>query len=144
MNRPGNFCEYNFLDLFYQEMLAKGRPHNLIRLSVDPKMVKDIYDNLTISLTENYLQEMADICLANSWVEHSYMGGGQYDGLQLTLAGLGIARSKRKQAEQLNNRNSFKKASDYIEEHKGLFILLGSIIALAGLLIKNGSSGDGK
>ena len=141
MDRVEKFCEYDFLDLFYQEMLIKGRPHNLIRLSVNPQMAEGVYDNLTISLTENYLQKMADICLANSWVEHSGIGSGQYGGLQLTMAGLGVAKSKRKQTELLNNRSFIKKASDYIEEHKGLFILLSFISALVGLLIKYGSSG---
>lgn len=145
MSKPNKFDEYDFLDLFYQEMLEAGQARNLIRLSVNARMVEDIYDKSTISVTERNLKKMADICLANSWIEHTTMGVGQYGNLQLTTTGFGVAKSKRKQADLLNSRSVFKKISDYIEEHKGLFILLGFIIALAGLLIKYyGSNGNGQ
>ena len=145
MRKPKNFDEYDFTDLFYQEMLAAGQAHNLIRLSVNARMVEDIYEKTTISVTEFDLQKLADICLANSWVEPTALGNGQYGNLQLTTAGLGVAKSKRKQTELQNNRSVFKKTSDYIEEHKGLFILLGFLIALAGLLIKYyGGNGNGQ
>lgn len=145
MGKLNNFDEYDFIDLFYQEMLATGHAHNLIRLSVNARMVEDIYDKSNISVTENNLKKMADISLANSWVKHTTMGTGQYGNLQLTSTGFGVAKSKRKQIELLANRSIIKKASDYIEEHKGLFILLGFMVALAGLLIKYyGSNGNGQ
>jgi hypothetical protein len=145
MSKPKKFDEYDFLNLFYRKMVRVGQAHNLIRLSVNARMVEDVYEESVISVTENHLQEMSDICLANSWVEHTTMGTGQYGNLQLTTTGLGVAKSKRKQIELLNNRSFFKKISDYIiEEHKGLFILLGFLSALAGLLIKYyGSNGNG-
>ncbi len=144
MGKSKKFDEYDFLDLFYQEMLKVGQARNLVRLSVNARMVEDIYDKSAISVTEGELQRMADICLANSWIKHTTMGVGQYGNLQLTTTGFGVAKSKQKQAELLNNRSILKKTSDYIEEHKGLFILLGFIIALSGLLIKYyGSNGNG-
>jgi len=145
MSKPKKFDEYDFLDHFYQEMLRVGQARNLIRLSVNARMVEEIYKKSAISVTENELQKMADICLANSWVEHTAMGVGQYGNLQLTTTGFGVAKSKQKKTELLNNRSVFKKVSDYIEDHKGLFILLGFMIAIAGLLIKYyGSNGNGQ
>lgn len=144
MGKSKKFDEYDFLDLFYQEMLEVGQARNLVRLSVNARMVEDIYDKSAISVTEGELQRAADICLANSWVKHTTMGVGQYGNLQLTTTGFGVAKSKQKQAELLNNRSIMKKASDYIEEHKGLFILLSFVIAIAGLLIKYyGGNGNG-
>jgi hypothetical protein len=78
MGKSIKFGEYDFLDLFYQKMLAEGKSENLIRLSVNPKMTEDINNNLNISLTENSLQKVADICLAHSWVKHTTIGSGQY------------------------------------------------------------------
>ena len=145
MGKSEKFDEYHFLDLFYQEMLNAGQARNLIRLSVNARMVEGIYDKSAISVTERELQRTADICLANSWIKHTTMGVGQYSNLQLSTTGFGVAKSKQKQADLLNSRSILKKASDYIEEHKGLFILLGFVIALAGLLIKYyGSSGNGQ
>lgn len=139
------FDEYDFLDLFYQEMLSAGRARNLIRLSVNARMVEDIYEKSAISVTEDHLKKMSDICLANSWVEHTTIGTGQYGNLQLTTIGFGVVKSKQKQKELLSNRSYFKKASDYIEDHKGLFILLGLLIGMAGLLIRYyASNGNGQ
>lgn len=145
MGKLKQFDEYDFLGLFYQEMLKKGQASHLVRLSVNARMVEGIYDNSGISVTESDLQRMADICLANGWLKHTTMGVGQYGNLQLTTTGLGVVKSKQKQAEQLNNRRIVKKASDYIEEHKGLFILLSFVIGLAGLVIKfYGGNGNGQ
>lgn len=103
MGKTKRFDEFDFLDLFYQEMLEQGQASNLVRLSVGARMVEGIYDKSGISLPEDDLQRMADICLANSWVKHTSLGAGQYGNLQLTTTGFGVAKSKRKQAEQLNN-----------------------------------------
>jgi len=143
MGKSKKFDQFDFLELFYQEMLAKGQPENLIRLSVNPKMAEDINENLNISLTENSLQKMADICLANSWVTKTTLGGSQYINLQLTTVGLGVVISKRKQTELLNKKSLIKKASDFIVEHRGLLILLGSIIAVASFLINHYGSKSG-
>ncbi|MEB3310900.1 MAG: hypothetical protein VKJ02_11760 [Snowella sp.] len=134
MGKSKEFNEYDFLDLFYQEMLERGQPINLIVLSIDARMVCSINEKFKISVTQNSLQKIADICLANSWIKYISLGG-QYRNLQLTTTGFGVVKSKRKQVEQLSNRSIFKKASDYIEDHKGLFILFGFIIGLAGLFI---------
>ena len=144
MGTSNKFDEYDFLNLFYQEMLEAGQSRNLVRLSVNARMVEEIYDKSSLLVTEDKLQRAADICLANSWIKHTTMGVGQYGNLQLTTNGFGVAKSKQKQVELQNNRSILKKTSDYIEEHKGLLILLGFIVALAGLLIKyHGSNSNG-
>jgi|GEM_PF-662970 len=135
MDKTNKFDEYDFLDLFYQEMLVQGQAHNLIRLSANARMVEDIYEKTRISITENELQQVADICLANSWVNHATMGSGKYGNLQLTTIGIGVAKSKKKQSEILSKKSILKKSSDYIEEHKGLFIFLGFVVAVVGLII---------
>lgn len=144
MAKKKTFDEYDFLDLFYQEMLGQGQAHDLIRLSANARMVEEIYKKTSISITENELQQFADICLANSWVKHTTIGTGKYGNLQLTTTGFGVAKSKRKQAEALNNKSHLRKTSDYIEEHKGLFIFLGFLVAVVGLIISYyGKNGNG-
>lgn len=143
MGKPIKFDEYDFLDLFYQDMLKKGHSHNLIRLSVNARFVEQVYESSGQSLTEDQLKKIADICLANGWVEHATMGG-LHNNLRLTTTGFGVVKSKRMRAEQMSNRGIMGKASDFVVDHKGLFILFGFVIALASLLIKlYGSSGNG-
>ncbi len=131
-----NFNEYNFLDLFYQKMLNEGLTYNLVQLSVNSIIVKDINDKLSVSITNNDLKKMTDICLANGWLKNTSMCVDKYCNLQLTEIGFGVVKSKQKQAELLSNRNILKKIADYIEEIKGLFIPIGVVIALATLFIK--------
>ena len=123
MGKPDKFNEYDFLFLFYQQMLALGQSHNLIRLSVNARMVEEIYEKSKIPVNENELQDVADICLANRWIERTTMGGDQYCNFLLTTAGFGVVKSKLKQTELLANRTFFKKASDSIVEHKGIIDL---------------------
>lgn len=130
-----NINEYDFLGLFYKEMLSKGHAQNLIRLPIDARLVEKIYDNSQNSVTENELQNLADICLANGWVNHAAIGA-KYGNLQLTTSGFSVFKSKQRQLELLNNRSLLKKASDYIEEHKGLFVLLGFVVTVVGIAIK--------
>jgi hypothetical protein len=135
LKKSDKFDEFDFLDIFFQKMLREGKTYNLIHLSVNASMVEHVYDETKISVTENDLQRVANFCIANNWVKQTTVTS-QYGGLQLTTTGVGIVKSKQKQKELLKNRSIMKKTSDYIEDHKGLFILLGFILALATLLLK--------
>ena len=136
MRKSKKFDEYDFLNLFYVEMVRLGQAYNLVKLSVTPRMIEDIYETSTVDVTEDELKKLADICLANSWLKHTALSSGQYGNLQLTTTGLGVVKSKQRQVELKSSHSNLKKASDYIEEHKGLFIFLGFVIALTGLLLK--------
>ncbi len=135
MENSNKFDEFDFLNLFYQEMLSKGKTYNFIRLSINSNMVDDVCDEFSVSVTEERLNKLADICLANNWIEHKFLGSGQYGNLQLTMTGFGVVKSKQKQREVLNSRNFIKKISDIIVDHKGLFVLFGFFIALVGLFL---------
>ena len=133
--KPDKFTEFHLLDFYYQTMLDEGSTRNMVRYSIDHRLVETIYENTNISLSEVELQKMADICLANNWLEHTSMAG-KYGNLSLSTTGLGVATSKRRQKEVETSKGLLKKVSGYIEEHKGLFILLGFVTALIGLVLK--------
>ena len=82
------------------------------------------------------LQKAADKCFAHEWLEHAELGCGKYGGLRITPKGVGAARSKRKSEELKASRGRLKKVSDYIEDHKGLFVVLGFLLALATFALK--------
>ena len=133
--KSNKFTEFDLLDFYYQTMLDNGSTRNLIRYSIDHRLVEKIYEKRSISLSESELQKIADICLANNWLEYTSIAG-KYGNLCLSTTGLGIATSKRRQKEVEASKGLLKKFSGFIEEHKGLFILLGFVIALIGLIIK--------
>lgn len=129
MGKSERFDEYYFLDLFYQEMLKEGKTCNLIWLSVNARMVKDIYEKSNIRVTEKYLRKMANICFAHGWLKHAACGD-KYRNLQLTTTGFGVVKS---QCEQ-NNRSIFKKFSDWAKNH-GADFFLATLVALATLVV---------
>ncbi len=57
--------------------------------------------------------------------------GAKYNHLRLTTTGFGAAKSRQRRAEMLQQRSPTKKVSDYVVEHRGLFMVLGFLLALA-------------
>lgn len=127
--------EFDLLEMFVDEMESRGENRNLVRLDVDEALADRFKQKSGKSITVESLQKLADKCLANEWLEHRVMGG-KYHQLGLSTAGVGVVRSRQRKREILSNRSAMKKASDYIEEHKGLFVLLGVAVALAGVLAR--------
>ncbi len=137
MAKKREVTEFDILDLYVSEMESQGANRNLVRLSVDDSMVTALREKIGGEVTLEKLQRLADKCLANEWLEHRVMAGKYGHGqLGLTTTGLGVVRSRQRKEEALANRTLLKKASDYIEDHKGLFVALGAAVAVAGLLIK--------
>lgn len=132
--------EFDLLAMFYEKMVEQGYSRNLVRLSLDSTMQKEISKKFRKDFPISEIEKAIDICLANEWLEHSSIGAGKYGMLQITTAGLGVVKSKMRQEERLRDRTKVKKLSDYIESHKGLFLFLGFLVALGGLLVSLGAS----
>lgn len=131
----GKFDEFEFLDLFYEAMIEEKQALDLVRLTVDARLVGRVYAYTMYSANESELRKLADICLANGWIEHAGVGTRQYVDLRLTLAGVGIAESKRKQKEIIERKYSVKRLFDYIEEHRGIFLFVGVVVILILLIL---------
>jgi hypothetical protein len=127
--------EFDLLEIFVTEMEQRGVKRNLISFDIDEKMAVAVSDKIGVPVTLEEIQKLADRCLANEWLEHRVMAG-KYGQLELTASGFGVVRSRQRKQEMLANRSLMKKTSDYIEDHKGLFIALGVAIGLAGILVR--------
>ncbi|MCX4188352.1 hypothetical protein OMP95_10890 [Methylophaga sp. OBS4] len=123
------------LNNVFDFMEEKGVNRKAVSFGIDEELVNEVYEATGVQYSLNELQKAADKCLAHEWIEHTTLGD-KYTSLRVTEKGIGIVRSKRKQEAEKNNRPVLKKVSDYIEEHKGLFVFLGFTVALASLLIK--------
>lgn len=135
MAKTKKATEFDLLEIFVTEMEQRGQKRNLIRFDIDEKMAVAVSDKIGIPVTLEEIQKLADRCLANEWLEYSMMAG-KYGQLGLSAAGFGVVRSRQRKQEMLTNRSATKKFSDYIEDHKGLFVALGVAIALGGLLLR--------
>ena len=128
--------EFNILYHVIDYMESTGSTYKLVTLSVDQDLVDQLNLENKTSYTLAEVEKATDKCLAHEWLEHAALGCGKYGSLRITPKGVGAARSKRKSEDQKASRSTLKKASDYVEEHKGLFVVLGFLLALATLSLK--------
>lgn len=128
--------EFKILNHVIDYMESTGSTYKLVTLSVDQELVDQINEENKTSYSLAELEKATDKCLAHEWLEHAALGGGKYGSLRITHKGVGAARSKRKSEEQKASRSPLKKASDYVEDHKGLFVVLGFLVALTTLSLK--------
>ena len=135
MTKVKQITEFDILELYADEMERQGAGRQQVRLSVDDSMLSALCEKLNIRATLEELQMSADKCFANEWLEHTILGGGKYGYLSLTAMGLEVVRSVQYQKETLEKRSLLKRFSDYIEDHKGLFVVLSAVIALIGLVL---------
>jgi len=117
-------------------MESTGSKYKVVTLSINQKLVDEINNTHKTKFTLNELEKATDKCLAHEWLEHTFINGGKYGSLRITPKGVGVAHSKKKAEELKKSRSILKKISDYIEEHKGLFIALGFSLALATFALK--------
>ncbi|WP_166368488.1 hypothetical protein [Psychromonas sp. SA13A] len=128
--------EFKLLDNVIDYMESTGSTYKLVTLGVDEKLLNEINSQNNTTYTLNELEKAADKCLAHEWLTHATMGGGKYGSLRITPKGVGAARSRRKAEELKASRTWLKKSSDYIEDHKGILIFFGAVIALATFILK--------
>lgn len=136
MERARPLTEFDLLEIYVEEMEHRGESRNLVRLDIDDSFVARIGSKIEGEATLEEVHRLADKCLANEWLEHTAIGAGKYGRLVLTATGFGVVRSRQRREEFLAKRSFLKRASDYVEDHKGLFVVLGAAMALAGLLVK--------
>jgi hypothetical protein len=138
MTKTTKATEYDLLRLFVLEMEEKGVTRNTIHLDVDEAAVDLMRKKLKVIATLEEIHRLADKCLAHEWLQHVFMGAGQYGSLSLTISGHGVVRSLQAKEVAKAKRSTLKRVSDYIEDHKGLFVVIGVLIALAGVITKLG------
>lgn len=136
MKSKDHLTEFDLLEVYVEEMERIGKSRKFVRFSIDDSMAVRIGSKLGFEVTLEQVQALADRCLANEWLEYTSLGAGKYGNLIITTSGFGIVRSRHRQREILAARSFLKRVSDYIVDHKGLFIVLGAAIALASLLVK--------
>lgn len=129
-------AEFKILSNILDYMESNGTTYKLVEVSITEELVIEINEANKTSFTLADLQKGADKCLAHEWLKHSYMGTDKYSNLNITPKGVGAARSKQKSDELKASCSFLKKVSDYIEDHKGLFIALASLFGLVTLTIK--------
>ncbi|KPC54572.1 hypothetical protein [Amantichitinum ursilacus] len=122
--------EFKILTNIIDYMETNGVTAKLVTFDVDQALADEINSKYGTAYSITDLEKAADKCIANEWIEHRSLGK-RLRHLGITLKGVGAARSKARAEEIKASRSCLKKCSDYIEDHKGLFIFFGFLIAVA-------------
>lgn len=127
--------EFLILDNVIDCMEENGTTYKLVHVTIDEELLNEINGSSKEQFNLEQLQKAADKCLAHEWLKHTFLGD-KYHHLQIIPKGIGAARSKKRAQELKASRGLLKKLSDYIEDHNGLFVVLGSLLALATFALK--------
>lgn len=127
--------EFKILENIIAFMESTGSTYKTVTFAVDQEMANEINSRHGTKYSVEELEKAADKCIAREWIERQTIHGG-YMNLGITLKGVGAAISRAKSEELKVSRSTLKKVSDYIEDHKGLFVALGFIVALATFISK--------
>lgn len=122
--------EFKILANIIGFMETNGVTAKVVTFEVDQKLADEINSAHGTDYSVSDLERAVDKCVANEWIAHRSLGE-KYKYLGITPKGVGAARSKARSEEIKASRTPLKKVSDYIEEHKGLFVVLGFLVALA-------------
>lgn len=122
--------EFDLLAECLAQMEQQGINHKLFSINFDDKTLQVLNQKFCTTASLEELHKLVDRCLANDWLEHTVMGA-KYNELRLTTTGFGAAKSRQRRGEMLQQRSVPKKVSDYVIEHRGLFMVLGFLLALA-------------
>lgn len=86
--------EMDLLDVFYTEMKFSGLKHDQIFINLDEELVLFLQDTYGHDLHLSDVQRLADICIANEWIERTTADRG-YNYLSLTEEGLEMIRKHK-------------------------------------------------
>ena len=127
--------EFKILNNIIHCMEENGANYKAVSISIDEELVNEINEFEKNKLTIEEVKKAADKCLAHEWLKHTCIGY-RYNNLQITPKGIGAARSKIRSEEVKASRGVLKKLSDSIDDHKGLLVVLGFLLALATFILK--------
>lgn len=121
---------------FVDTMEKEGHTINLVHITFTDSEREIINKQYNIKITYENMEEILNRLLSHEYIKYTIFGGEPFSHLKLTLKGLGIVNSIRNKEEQKKQKSNLKKASDYVEDHKGLFLAFGFAVALITLILK--------
>lgn len=127
--------EFKILNNVIDYMEETGSTSKVVSFSIEQDLVDKINSKNGTNFSLEDIEKATDKCLAHEWLDHSALGS-KYGNLRITPKGVGAARSRAKAEELKRSRSWLKKVSDYIEDHKGLFIVLAFLLGLATFGLK--------
>lgn len=125
-----------FLEHFVDNMESKGLTIKTVHISFSEEELKIINEKYKTNVTLEKMKEVLNKLLSHEYLKRAYLNGDNFSGLELTLKGLGVVNSLRSKEETKKKRKLLKKISDYVEDHKGIFLVLGFLITVITLFLK--------
>jgi hypothetical protein len=128
--------QYEILNYLLDYMESSGTTYNLVKFDADEEFTDDINKENDANYSVADIEQAVDKCLAHEWLGHVTMHRNRYNNLGVTQKGVEEAVLKLKVDGLIYSRPWPKKASDYISDHKGLFVFVSFLMALVTFSLK--------
>ncbi|PRM96017.1 hypothetical protein CJ673_03825 [Aliarcobacter cryaerophilus] len=125
-----------FLEYFVNTMEQEGLTLKAVYISFTQEELQKINKIYSTNISMSQMETNLNKLLSHEHLKHAFIGEDKFSGLQLTLKGLGVVNSLKKKEESNKNKGMLKRVSDYVEDHKGIFLVLGFLITLITLFLK--------
>jgi len=112
-------------------MESSGMPKT--SLNIDQIFSDRLYSITSVQVELPQLEKLVDQALSREWLERTHIGG-DYTRIAITRTGIGAIRSRIVRDSKKAAAPRCVKFSKYVEERKGLLILIGALAALATLI----------
>jgi len=130
-----NEFEKVILSYFVDEMEREGHTYKTIQVSFTPETITTINKKYDIEISNEDREKLLNKLIANEYINYTGLCG-QFNRMSITPKGVGIVKSLRSKAEQLQNRTIIKKFSDAVTEHQGVVTIIGVSLVILGLLLR--------
>ena len=117
--------EFKIINHVLDYMESTGSSAKASTVAITQNLVEKINSNHHSNYTLEDFEKAVAKCLANEWMEHAMLGSKR-----VTAKGIEAVRAKNKEDELVSSNSTLKKVSDYIDSHKGLFLISGSFITI--------------
>ncbi len=87
--------EYALLNNVIDYMEKHGKTYKCVNLNINEKLLTQVNQTNKKDFTLEELKKAADKCLAHGWLINDFLGNADYQGLQITPKGIGVARSDK-------------------------------------------------
>lgn len=119
--------EVKILKYFVDRLQAEGANKNQFGVSID-----EITNKFSSDIDGNKLDKLLKNLLTFEYLRYPTLSTSFF---VITQKGLGVIQSIKSKEEQLKNKSSIKKLSDWFVEHKGLLTFLSLVVAFIAIFL---------
>lgn len=132
--------EEALLEFHLRQNEKRGSTPNTGRIDLDAKTLAELNLQMGLHLSQDDLDKVGSICIANQWLKHTVLASssGRYIQLAFTTQGIGVVKSNRAVIERERNQNRFQKVLLSFNSYQGAIAVLAALLGLMAVIFFGG------